>query len=1574
MRFLRRLMSTQTKPLPPDDDSRRAAASDDRTHRSASSLVDLTQPQVSRPHLLTVLTPPTLPKIHEMTGRNFHNFARLWTQHLASGSKANILSVSNDDLNIYIARHYRMSVRDLTDELVWTFVRDAADNYRAGTATLVASTTDAIMARIKYDPDVQHPVDRVRLFHGAWTKMDASHNLTSRLCAGASNQKQAVSQLIKRLRPKFFEDAVRDELTLQQRVKQRTDVEAFFVWLFDFAAMTDRVVFRARKGQEDNTKTKAKTSPKTDIADKTKTTKDKKHLDPEYRARNKPKSPCSICGEMHWKADCPKAARTRATTSSGSKGTQRSQAKGLAAKLNKPSPDTNFWPCRLESTSGAAITASVYLDDGSDINIIDTTTLGRLQDSHKDSIKIKTVPEVSLAGIDSDHVSKLTTAVDLHVHLDKDLIGRPLTLRNVTFLVYDRRLPAPILGRPIVRRSGLDVADRVASGLLRQAEAGAVEFKADDAFGDAVSETQEARDDDKAHVPLGPPATDDIEAIERCKLHDRSISNGLPEDLHDDFRDLIDEYDIWRSTMAGDPAAAVTPVEITVKPDSKPYIAPDRRYPPDQREFMFNLCKLLEDQKKIYANAKAKWAAMAYPVIKPGKTAETPIMERYRLVIDLRAVNSVTVPIAFPMPHIDVYLSALSGSSVYAQLDLHKAYWQLPCHPDSQEYHSFKTPFGVFTPTRLIQGCRDGVTAFQRAMMEILHDLVPKYVLVWLDDLLVHAPSPRELLERLHVIFRRLHSHRIMASVRKSTLFAAEVIWCGRRINAKGIGHDPDRVSGLVSRPIPSKGNELQQFLGAVQWLAESLPDHARLVAPLQSLMGSIIKDAGSSKSRKVARYRLSDMGWSEEHTRCYYAVLDRLKSSVLLAHPRSDYEFCLFTDSSDLGWGAALTQVPPEDLLLPVYDQRHEPLAFLSGVFRGSSSRWAIIDKECYPIIEALTRLEYLVLRPRGVRIFTDHRNLTYLLSPDPTVKKPTAARLQRWAARLLAFAYSIEHLDGNLNVWGDLLSRWCNPAAPRETLALAAVSAPAPDFRPGRYLSIFPDGLDFPSLAAVLRAQVAAIDSGTVPDVPTRTSSDPATPTLLVHVSEDKELWWIPDRDHLRLRFVLTAHAGAACHQGRDRTLGLLRRFVTWSSIRKDVSDFCKGCLSCVTNRHGHVIPRPVLSQAHATKPNQMLHFDYVFIEKPLPSSADGKSHVLVLKDDFSGFVELVPTSECTAHVTVNALLWWFARFGPVTHWVSDRGSHFLNFIMEELRNRLSSKHHFTTPYHPAANGTVEVVNKQLLHGLRSLLSAYKLNADQWVHLLPVVQGSINHSASSRLAGRSPAEVFTGQPRRTPLDFLFTDVFVDLAASRPDPKDIDDHLRSTRAAIEDIHRAVASSTRSRPSDPTRSSRRSRSDPKPPRPVRFSIGDFVLMARSPTRRRSKLRATFRGPMAVVDTVDHNVFKVRDLVLDSEHIVHAERLVMYADSSLDVTSEIIAQAAHDGEGYSIDRIISHSSIDGTWHLRIKWLGFENEENTDEPLDQIFADAPAKVRSYLAGVTDSAARSSMELALGIRRRS
>jgi Integrase core domain/Integrase zinc binding domain len=162
-----------------------------------------------------------------------------------------------------------------------------------------------------------------------------------------------------------------------------------------------------------------------------------------------------------------------------------------------------------------------------------------------------------------------------------------------------------------------------------------------------------------------------------------------------------------------------------------------------------------------------------------------------------------------------------------------------------------------------------------------------------------------------------------------------------------------------------------------------------------------------------------------------------------------------------------------------------------------------------------------------------------------------------------------------------------------------------------------------------------------------------------------------WIPEcAVELQLHLCVEAHCRSAGHRAYEATLCAIKEYVAWTTMAKDFKIFVQNCLHCVASIPGDKVPRPLGTQLHATKPNKILHFDFLYIVL----SRDGKyQYLLLLMDDLSGYLWLVPCRTADAAATVYALMQWFAVFGVVLLWISDRGSHFKNEVVRRVQKEL-------------------------------------------------------------------------------------------------------------------------------------------------------------------------------------------------------------------------------------------------------------------------------------------------------------
>jgi hypothetical protein len=199
----------------------------------------------------------------------------------------------------------------------------------------------------------------------------------------------------------------------------------------------------------------------------------------------------------------------------------------------------------------------------------------------------------------------------------------------------------------------------------------------------------------------------------------------------------------------------------------------------------------------------------------------------------------------------------------------------------------------------------------------------------------------------------------------------------------------------------------------------------------------------------------------------------------MTLAFPDPDKRICVLTTASDSFYSGLVTQIDEEQLYLPMEEQDHHPLAFLSGEFKGAQPRWTVSEKEGFAIFDTVTMVDYLLLSHDEFSILSDHLNLTYIYNPvsaDPTLARHVIHKLQRWALNMSVFSYRMKRVIGELNNWTDLMTRWeVGWIAGSENRAhgkLASLFA-QPYISPPDY-----DTVEFPSKKDILLVQQSSVN----------------------------------------------------------------------------------------------------------------------------------------------------------------------------------------------------------------------------------------------------------------------------------------------------------------------------------------------------------------------------------------------------------------------------------------------------------------------------------------------------------------
>ena len=270
--------------------------------------------------------------------------------------------------------------------------------------------------------------------------------------------------------------------------------------------------------------------------------------------------------------------------------------------------------------------------------------------------------------------------------------------------------------------------------------------------------------------------------------------------------------------------------EIEVDPTVPPKFCKARTVPYTLRDKVDRELDRLQREGIISPVTHSSWAAPVVPVVKAN--------DKIRLCGDYKlTVNRAARLDTYPIPSLDDLFSGLAGGKYFSKLDMSQAYAQLCLDEDSKKYTVINTHRGLFKYNRLSFGISAAPGIFQRAMEELLKD-IPS-VFLYLDDILISGATEAEHLERLRLVLAALQAAGLKLSIEKCTIGVPSVTYLGYMIDQDGIHPTKEKVQAIAEAPAPTNLTQLRAFLGLLNFYRRFLPQASTMLEPLNRLLQS---------------------------------------------------------------------------------------------------------------------------------------------------------------------------------------------------------------------------------------------------------------------------------------------------------------------------------------------------------------------------------------------------------------------------------------------------------------------------------------------------------------------------------------------------------------------------------------------------------------------------------------------------------------------------------------------------------------------------------------------------------------
>ena len=492
----------------------------------------------------------------------------------------------------------------------------------------------------------------------------------------------------------------------------------------------------------------------------------------------------------------------------------------------------------------------------------------------------------------------------------------------------------------------------------------------------------------------------DVPGPHKVQLQDKDITT----DIRQKFKELCDEYGEAFSKNEDIGRTKLVKMDIDTGDgplvSSRPYTLSLKHYEWVQREI-----ESLE-HAGVITTSMSKWASPIVVIPKKSAPWEPP---KRRLCVDFRKVNELQQEVItagktkgqisiHPLPKIDEMYVKLKGAKVFSTIDLRSGYHHIALGKSSRAKTAFVTPFGKYEFLMVPFGLAQAPAYFQLLMNKVLKGL--KFAMIYLDDIIIFSQDELQHLEHLEIVLSCLREAGLKMKHSKCDFFKSEIHYLGHLISPEGISLLPNKLDSIKHMPVPNSAKEIKQFLGLTGYYRKFVPRFADISRPLPTL------------TKKDVKFE-----WTSACQKSFELLKEALCVEPVLKYADTSKPYTLYTDASKYGWAGVLTQ--PHIMTIDGKSTTTDhPVAFVSGLFRGSELNWAALTKEAFAIYMSIKKLSFY-LTDAQILLRSDHKPLEKFL-----LKNTLNSKVNNWAMELEAFNIQFDYIKGSSNILADTLS----------------------------------------------------------------------------------------------------------------------------------------------------------------------------------------------------------------------------------------------------------------------------------------------------------------------------------------------------------------------------------------------------------------------------------------------------------------------------------------------------------------------------------------------------------------------